>query len=49
MYPGSWQYLHGVKKVEGVRYAIVVWFHTSPEMYQDEEIKHRHIMRTLTR
>ena len=49
MYPGSWQYLHGVKKVEGVRCAIVIWFHTSPEMYQDEEIKHHHIMRTLTR
>jgi hypothetical protein len=49
MYPGSWQYLHGVKKVQGVRYAIVIWFHTSPEMYQDEEIKHHHIMRTLTR
>jgi hypothetical protein len=48
MYPGSWQYLHGVKKVEGVRYAIVVWFHTSPEMYQDEEIKHSHILRTLS-
>ena len=48
IYPGSWQYLHGVKKVEGVRYAIVVWFHTSPEMYQDEEIKHSHIMRTIT-
>lgn len=48
MYPGSWQYLHGVRKVEGVRYAIVVWFHTSPEMYQDEEIKHHHILKTLT-
>lgn len=47
MYPGSWQYLHGVKKVQGVRYAIVVWFHTSPEMYQDEEIKHPQLLRTL--
>lgn len=49
MYPGSWQYLHGVDKVKGVRYAIVIWFHTSPEMYQDEEIKHSHILKTLTR
>lgn len=49
MYPGSWQYLHGVDKVKGVRYAIVIWFHTSPEMYQDEEIKHPHILRTLTK
>lgn len=49
MYPGSWQYLHGVKKVEGVRYAIVIWFHTSPELYQDEVIKHPHILKTLTR
>jgi predicted 2-oxoglutarate/Fe(II)-dependent dioxygenase YbiX len=49
MYPGSWQYLHGVKKVEGVRYAVVVWFHTSPEMYQDEEITQPRILQTLTR
>lgn len=49
MYPGSWQYLHGVKKVQGVRYAIVIWFHTSPEMYQDEVINHPHILKTLTR
>ncbi len=49
MYPGSWKYLHGVKKVQGVRYAIVIWFHTSPELYQDEVIKHSHILKTLTR
>jgi predicted 2-oxoglutarate/Fe(II)-dependent dioxygenase YbiX len=47
MYPGSWQYLHGVNKVVGVRYAIVIWFHTTPEMYQDEEIKHYSILKTF--
>jgi len=49
MYPGSWKYLHGVHPVSGNRYAIVIWFHTSPEMYQDEEIKHPHVLRTLSR
>ena len=48
MYPGSWQYLHGVNKVEGVRYAVVIWFHTSPELYQDEELTHPRILRTLS-
>jgi hypothetical protein len=27
----------------------VIWFHTSPEMYQDEVINHPHILKTLTR
>lgn len=49
MYPGSWKYLHGVKPVKGTRYAIVAWFHTSPEMFQDEIINNTHILKTLNR
>jgi len=49
MYPGNWPYLHGVRDVQGMRYAVVVWFHTSPEMYQDEAITQPRILQTLTR
>lgn len=32
IYPTTYEYVHHVSKVEGIRYAIVIWFRTSPEL-----------------
>lgn len=50
MYPSSWQYLHSVDTVAGERYALVIWFQTSPHAYplEDEIITDSKILRTLT-
>lgn len=38
MYPTTFEYVHSVKAVTGTRYAIVVWFKTTPELNKDKKI-----------
>lgn len=47
LYPATWKYLHGVNKVIGDRYAIVIWFQTSPEINTNELIKDLNVLNQL--
>lgn len=47
LYPTTWKYSHGVNKVIGDRYAIVIWFQTSPEINTNELIKDLNILNQL--
>lgn len=49
IYPSSWQYIHGVEPVIGERYALVIWFETTPHAYPlaDETITNPVILKTL--
>jgi len=49
MFPSNWQYLHSVEKVIGERYAVVIWFETSPNAYttSDEIIIDKNILKIL--
>jgi predicted 2-oxoglutarate/Fe(II)-dependent dioxygenase YbiX len=50
IYPSSWQYLHSVDTVIGERYAIVIWFQTTPHAYplDDITVTDPAILRTLS-
>ena len=50
LYPSSWQYLHSVDTVVGDRYALVIWFQTTPHAYSldDVVITDPNILRTLS-
>lgn len=49
IYPSNWPYIHGVKPVIGERYALVIWFETTPHAYtlEDETITNPFILKTL--
>lgn len=47
IYPTTWQFLHGVEKVIGDRYAIVFWFNTFPQINVNEVIKNMNILNKL--
>ena len=47
IYPGNWNYMHEVMPVTGIRYAIVIWFHTNPHMYDDEIISDPTVLHLL--
>lgn len=47
IYPATWQYIHGVKPVNGTRYCIVMWFTTNPHINTNETINNPDIIKRL--
>ena len=49
IYPSNWPYIHGVEPVTGNRYALVIWFETSPHAYptEDEVINDPQVLRVI--
>ncbi len=47
IYPTTWEYMHGVNTVHGSRYAIVIWFTTTPHLNVDSKIKNKTILNQL--